>query len=462
MTRFQQGIFGQCKASEERIKQLELDAADAQEFLNSRRRQLMNVRREILARVREEGPSAGGLRIAPPAYDPERPPSPVGSMPGAFPEHPSTTRSLPSYAGDTQRTRSDVAPPSYSSDALHALSDNSVSQPIVHPPSRPPSPIARQYAPPAGPPPHHLRHESGIEVDSGRPESTHSRSRQSSRAGSPAPAILRSSSNSARASVYAPPPGPPPSHTSVVDAVRMAHDGLVRTPSTSSSYVTSLSRPRTPSSPLGTNVYLQPHSPASGTPPRSRSPSPSSLTRSHSSRPSSPPSPVSAHPLGSVGSYSKGLPPVPRVGDRELPGAPQSLPSAPSMPVPSMLSFGESTSAGQSSSGLAGSPFSPLSVSGSGLGPALLWGAPVADDHDEVGNSAFTSPPSMPVPTPFSHSALEPSSAIQVSSSVSTPGDFSSSSPGGNDSQHPSRVTEEENNARSRFASNNPFRNFVS
>lgn len=453
MTRFQQGIFGQCKASEERIKQLELDAADAQEFLNSRRRQLMNVRREILARVREEGPSAGGLRIAPPAYDPERPPSPVGSMPGAFPEHPSTTRSLPSYAGGTQ-------PPSYSSDALHALSDNSVSQPIVHPPSRPPSPIARQYAPPAGPPPHHLRHESGIEVDSGPPESTHSRSRQSSRAGSPAPAILRSSSNSARASVYAPPPGPPPSHTSVVDAVRMAHDGLVRTPSTSSSYVTSLSRPRTPSSPLGTNVYLQPHSP-SGTPPRSRSPSPSSLTRSHSSRPSSPLSPVSAHPLGPVGSYSKGLPPVPRVGDRELPGAPQSLPSAPSMPVPSMPSFGESTSAGQSSSGLAGSPFSPLSVSGSGLGPALLWGAPVADDHDEVGNSAFTSPPSMPVPTPFSHSA-EASSANQDTSSVSTPDDFSSSTPGGNESQHPSRVTEEENNARSRFASNNPFRNFVS
>ena len=87
MTRFQQGIFAQCKASEDRLKALEQSAEDAKDFLTSRRRQLVNVRREILARVREEGPAANGLREAPPAYNPDHPPSPVLSMPGAFPDH---------------------------------------------------------------------------------------------------------------------------------------------------------------------------------------------------------------------------------------------------------------------------------------------------------------------------------------------------------------------------------------
>lgn len=59
MRKYQEGIFEECTASKGRIKSLEREANDAREFLKSRRRQLVAIRREILTRIREDG----GLRV---------------------------------------------------------------------------------------------------------------------------------------------------------------------------------------------------------------------------------------------------------------------------------------------------------------------------------------------------------------------------------------------------------------
>ncbi|EJD05295.1 uncharacterized protein FOMMEDRAFT_154528 [Fomitiporia mediterranea MF3/22] len=56
---YQQAIDRECTASEERVKNLTQEAKDAREFLTSRRRQLVAIRREILARIREDG----GVRV---------------------------------------------------------------------------------------------------------------------------------------------------------------------------------------------------------------------------------------------------------------------------------------------------------------------------------------------------------------------------------------------------------------
>lgn len=379
------------------------------------------------------------------------------------------TSSVPTYVETVQRPLPEFSPPSYSSDE-HRLQDSSTgveTEPTVHPPSRSPSPFVHpqyahpQYAPPAGPPPRHLHHESGIEVDADEREGSHGRSRRSSRAGSPAPALLRSSSNSnsARASVYAPPPGPPMPYGGTSGAVHTPHDGFVRTSSaSSSSYVTSLSRPGTPGSPFGPNAMLHPHSP-NWSPPRSRSTSPSLLSRSHSSRPVSPLLPVSSRPHSPATFNNNGLP-----------SASGSLSPTPSMPAPSVPNF---NSTGTSSSPIGGSPFSPLGASSSGLGHALLWGAPSTNSvhQDEIVRPTLTSPPSMPVPELLSHSVSAPDFSLKdvppvppkdvTTGSSSDVGPTSAETPAGNDSVR-SATTDDENNARPRFASNNPFRSFVS
>lgn len=174
MKAYQQGIFAECHASEERIKALSNDAREAKEFLAGKRRGLVSVRREILRRVWEDGgvrvfsgPDAGreGVEgVAPPlpTYN-SQPEEGARVLATGVTNNDTGGVAMPTPAHEAERG---PAPPRYNSQPDPASASSS-------PPSWPRAPLSPQpesevtrnanggdqprslYAPPPGPPPGH-------------------------------------------------------------------------------------------------------------------------------------------------------------------------------------------------------------------------------------------------------------------------------------------------------------------
>jgi len=172
MTQFQQAIFAQCRKSEHRLKAAEQQVKEASEFLRSKRRGLLAVRRDILTRVAEEA------QDAPPSYN--------------QPNQPDTNTILD--ANTTIASRPSLVMPS-------ASLPPSYDQPGA------PSPRPR-YSPPPGPPPRRISvtpvpQTTAMpspygQADTGvpRPGLLHSRSHSSSRSRDASPAPDRRQSTS--------------------------------------------------------------------------------------------------------------------------------------------------------------------------------------------------------------------------------------------------------------------------
>ncbi|KAH8103752.1 hypothetical protein DFH11DRAFT_1883922 [Phellopilus nigrolimitatus] len=169
--RFQEGIFAECAASEERKKSHERDATDARSFLKSRRRALAAVRREILKRVKEDGGVSLHARgdapqaPAPPLYMPQpemgtrvlarsQSPLPAGGVTAPVPTmgrqsappqyEPSESPALPAPVGMSAQNLPGEILSRETADPVLSRSLSSM---------RSGTPL--RYAPPPGPPPAH-------------------------------------------------------------------------------------------------------------------------------------------------------------------------------------------------------------------------------------------------------------------------------------------------------------------
>lgn len=164
---FQQAVFGECAASEARIKNLNSELTDAKEHLRSRRTALASVRREILRQLHE----SGGVFSGAPAS---------GNAPPLYMREPETgTRTLDtSQAGAERLGHPRVEPPKYEVPAPSSFRSFPVepvtpsssrlpsSPPMTHPVASSSSVTKEQlYAPPPGPPPNHARSVARAPID---------------------------------------------------------------------------------------------------------------------------------------------------------------------------------------------------------------------------------------------------------------------------------------------------------